>query len=258
MRTYSKFLLVPAVAALVNCNQPDTTGPDAGPSQASQKAPLKFDETPLLYPTIIGKGKPALGKAASTYYTFWAPSQIDWSDCNYQKLGMSGEYNCGTNYGYQINHAEATYSSRVAANPALMWQPVSGIKGLQNMVLLDNEQAESHLFPTRVPQYSRQPPYNQIGWYPIKVDLDYKVSSEANYDFLWINSTAANGSCNSPGVVHKMVSGIDSGHVSFTIPGECENPWIGIYYIKDYSVSSNGDYARIKNVSIWPMIPVGG
>lgn len=156
-----------------------------------------------------------------------------------------------------MGNYEATYFSRVASNPALMWQPVSGQRAIQSMVLLDNEQVESHFFPERVPRYRKQWPYDQNGWYDIQVELDYEVSSESGYDYLWVTSTASNSACNSPGVVRAMVSGINSGHVSFSIPGECENPWVGVYYIKDGSLSRNGDYGRVKNVNMWPMIPVG-
>lgn len=253
---------LPAVAflTLIGCNKVDNlTGDSTGNPETGKKAPLVFDESSILRPPAIGKSENApSAKTASTYYTFWAPSQIDWSDCSYQMAGTAGTYSCGTTSGYQTGHVEATYSSRVAANPSQIWQPVSGMKAIQNMVLLDNEQAESHLFPARVPRYSRTWPYNQIGWYPIRVDLDYEVSSESGWDYLWINSTASDNSCNSPGVVRAKVSGVQSGHVSFTIPGECENPWVGVYYIKDGSLSHNGDYGRVKNVSMWPEIPVGG
>ena len=48
-----------------------------------------------------------------------------------------------------------------------------------------------------------------------------------------------------------------SGKVSFNIPAECPNMWLGIYYIKDYSIARGGDYARIANVRIYANIPVG-
>jgi hypothetical protein len=53
------------------------------------------------------------------------------------------------------------------------------------------------------------------------------------------------------------VSGEQSGTVSFNIYTACGTGWLGIYYIKDYSVSSYGDYARIKNVRTYKNVTGG-
>jgi hypothetical protein len=56
--------------------------------------------------------------------------------------------------------------------------------------------------------------------------------------------------------VRTKLSGEQAGKVSFDIPAGCPTMWLGIYYIKDYSVSGGGDFARIQNVRIFANIPV--
>jgi hypothetical protein len=243
MHSHFKFLVAPAALILVHCNQIEPTAASASKNAASNKAPLVFDESVLLRPPAYNKDMGALAKTATTpYYVFSAPGQIDWSDCDAQVLDGEWNYPCGSS-PYLVHHTEATYSSRVAANPAAMWTAVPGMHAIQNRVLFDNEQAESHLFP---------PPMLKAGGglHNIIVDLDFEVSSEEGWDYLYITSTASDGSCNSPGVVREKVSGVQSGHVSFVIPAYCENPWVGVYYIKDGSLSAHGDYARVENVEI--------
>jgi hypothetical protein len=249
-----------SMLALVGCNTGEKVsgGPEAGPAEtpAASKPPLRFDESRLLYPptaapSLLPSGSGAaegrvqaapLAKTAATYYQFFIGSQI--SEADYKKVyeNSSLGFTCAS-YARPIFlcpdkiFTEATYSSRLAAKPESTWN-ING-DWVQTGYLLDNEQAEMHF------------QWNMAGarWdYDIKVE--YEVSSETGYDYLYINSTASDGSCNSPGVIRKKVSGQQSGTVYFRIPPACGTGWLGIYYIKDGSLRSFGDYARIKKIFI--------
>jgi hypothetical protein len=142
------------------------------------------------------------------------------------------------------NFFEATYSSRLAGAPESLW--TTNAEWLQTGGLLDNEQTEVHYY------------WQPTDYYDYHVDVEYQVSSEANYDYIWINSTSSDWRvCNSPGVVRTKQSGEKSDTVSFDIPADCRTMWLGIYYIKDYSVAGGNDFARIKNVRIYAKMPVG-
>ena len=64
------------------------------------------------------------------------------------------------------------------------------------------------------------------------------------------------GNPNNPGVVRKRLSGQQSGVAIFDIPGNCSAPWLGIYYIKDSSVSKYGDYAGKSGISTLNQTPL--
>lgn len=215
------------------------------------KPPLNFDESTLHPPTaqilnslMQGQSSPGgitthartLAESAPAYYTYSNGNGIGNADFNlaYNPIWWGPEYNTQVN-----SFIEATYSSRLSSRPEDLWIPNGG--WLQSGLLRDNEQAEQHFIWIRG---------------ACRIEVDYEVSSEENYDYLWICSTASDGSCNNPGVVRKKVSGQQSGRVTFTIDkSNCSFLWLGIYYIKDSSVSKYGDYARIKKVTVYLNIP---
>jgi hypothetical protein len=257
MRSKMKILMLPAILAFFNCNHIETTQP-SGKTGDSNKPPLVFDESTILHPPGTAMPK-ALGKTASTYYSYSIGNGLTQADLNKACYASGGWPNDCLLYPVWVNgvlkniitapygaFSENTYSGNFSSNPENLW--VSNGAWLQSGVLLDNEQAEQHYTVT-----DHTWPNNSFSQYHIS--LDYEVSSESNFDYLWINSTSTS-SCNNPGQVHKYVSGQQSGSVSFYVPRSCGTIWLGIYYIKDYSVSSNGDYARIKNLKIEPAYPV--
>jgi hypothetical protein len=187
----------------------------------------------------LGDGK--IEVKSAPYYVFGIGNGISNSDYTNARA-PDGYY--GTEPKFPPNNFfEATYSSRAAGAPENLW--TTNGAWLQSGGLLDSEQTEVHYYWQ----------HNDIWGY--HVDVDYQVSSEANYDYLWINSTSSDGNCNNPGVVRKKVSGEQSGKVSFDIPAFCPNMWLGVYYIKDSSWIGGGDFARIKNVRIYANIPDG-
>jgi hypothetical protein len=234
--------------AIVGCEQAANVA--AGPDQAanSSKPPLVFDEGSILYPMRNSQSyEKALAKTAVTYYTYFIGSGISSSDYqflypNYASAVTSGGYYPDFRAAGNA-FVEATYSSRFNGAAEGMWAQ-NGV-WLQTGTLYDNEQAEIHF------------QWTEAGDYDYSVQVDYEVSSESNYDYLWINGTTQGAGCNSPGSVYKKVSGVASGTAYFQVPRNCGMGWLGIYYIKDGSVSSNGDYARVKQVKIQKLIPVG-
>lgn len=225
--------------------------------EQADKPPLVFDDSSVLYPpsvevttTTARRNQPADGLALqpralpldlATYYTFGIGSGISSNDLTFlQKpggLGVDINFTAAGN-----SFLEATYSSRLANAPEKLWAP-NGV-WMQAAAMLDSEQTEIHF------NWQMTPGYYQV-------DLDWAVNSELNYDYLWINSTSS-ANCNSPGIVHRKVSGTNqSGSASFQIPGDCGRGWVGIYYIKDGSVTASGEYARIKNVRIQRLGTVG-
>lgn len=242
--------------ALVGCNTGEKVSgaPETGSAgnTAVSKPPLQFDESTILYPHVTatmklrtGEGPvqaAPLAKTAATAYRFFMGSQI--SEADYRKAylfstpGFSCESYARPNFLCPGKvFTEATNSSRVAANPESTWT-ING-DWVQSGYLLDYEHAEMDF------------QWNMAGarW-DYDINIEYEVSSETGYDYLYINSTASDGSCNSPGVIRKKVSGQQSGSVSFRIPPACGMGWVGIYYIKDGSLRRFGDYARIKRVFI--------
>jgi hypothetical protein len=243
-------LFVLMAVPFAGCGLPDGEQPD--------KPPLIFDDSSVLYPppievttsTVRRNQQPVDGLALqpralpldlATYHVFGIGSGISGNDLTFlQKPGGAGIDINFTAAGNSF--LEATYSSRLASTPEKLWAP-SGV-WMQAAAMLDSEQTEIHF------NWQMTPGYYQV-------DLDWAVNSELNYDYLWINSTSF-ANCNKPGIVHHKVSGINqSGSASFQIPGDCGRGWVGIYYIKDGSVTAPGEYARIKNVRIQRLIPVG-
>lgn len=228
-------LAAAAIASLLACDQPavtqtGSTEREPEKTAASPKKPLVFDASKILVPPAKpgSEGNPALAKSASTYYTFWAGNQITWDDYNHL---------CPSGCGAIGSMAEATYAGRFTAYPDDMWFRDHDYR-LSSRQLYDNEQAELHFF---IPTGSGTPG----GFNTRYVSLGWDVSSEAGYDKLYITSTASDGSCNSPGVIRQMASGEASGTLSFSVPGNCGQIWVGVYYIKDYSVSSGNDRVRV-------------
>jgi hypothetical protein len=259
MKEYFKILILPAALIVANCNQGEITQPQE--QKTSGKAPFSFDESKILVPPSMKSRVPTSGinnaplaKTASTYYQYgigWGISQADLdqdckdgSNCLLYKVNVNGVWKNIITAPYG-NFIEATYSDRFSSNPENLW--VANGDWEQSGILLDNEQTEQHFLVT-----DHVWPNDNFSVY--EVSMDYDVSSESGYDWLWINSTASNSSCNSPGVVRAKVSGTltQTGHVYFQIPRSCGTIWVGVYYIKDGSVSSNGDWARIRHLMIQP------
>lgn len=228
-----------------------------GPAEEPAKPPLAVDETALTTPPVIrvvtstgasnqvGRGVRAAA-AGTQYRVFGIGSGISGADLGFVQKPGGSSFN--VNFTAPGNSfTEATYSERVAANPEAMWAP-NGV-WLQSGSLLDSEQAEIHFvwdMTTGGGNFDRY-----------RVELDYEVASEEGFDFLWINSTSP-GNCNSPGMVHKKVSGdVREKYLTFQIYRSCRTGWVGIYYIKDGSLARNGDYARIRNVKIYGDVPPG-
>lgn len=255
------------MVAFAGCTNIEGVSDGHAENSPSSKPPLEFDESSILVPpdiaSIRAKFKSrvaedqialkALPKAASTHYTYGIGNGLSSAD---YELVYPSHSNSNTNCLKVFpnnpsfvgcagnNFLEATYSSRFNSYPEQLW--VHNGNWLQSGDLNDNEQAEIHFT------------WDMTGGAPAYwVEVDYEVSSEANYDYLWINSTGIPGVCNNPGVVRRKVAGQESGTVSFSIYRDCGTAWVGIYYIKDYSVSQYGDYGRIKNVRITSQWPTG-
>ena len=266
MRSYLKFLMLPAVLALANCNQTEPVKSGSELAGGSNKAPLAFDESTILRPPGNLTNPMALGKTASTYYQFSIGNGLTNSDLNQtciagvpvwpNKCGIPTYYN-GSQWVPLIpspggSFFEATYSDRLAGIPDSMW--FSSGNWLKAAAILDNEQVEQHYIVTNTAPYTRT--NHSEKW---MISLDYSVNSEANYDYLWINSTADYPSCNNPGVVRAKIAGAQkSGHVSFIVSEGCPTVWLGIYFIKDGSVTVANEAAQIQNLLIQPYLPTGG
>jgi len=261
-------LALPALMALVNCNQTEN-GSAAAVSGPGSKPPLVFDESKLVPPDIEAirarqaksateeTGIQPLAKSAAGSigsYTFGIGTGVTSGDLAYEMVdGSEGEGRFLGPYKNPGNDwIEATNSSRFNLTqpngtwPEALWVPYSPWQN--SGVLLDNESSEQHFFintTTNANAWCR----TRLPW---QVDLDYKVSSESGWDMMWIKST---GTCGDAGVVRLKISGEQTGHLSFQLPDGCSNAWVGIYYIKDGSLARGSDRASIKNVAIRPMIP---
>lgn len=262
MKFDAKLLLVPAILALANCNQTEPSRPESTHDAASGKPPLVFDESSILTPPAEITGSPSSPKglqkaAAGQYYTFGIgngltsadlnqacrPDAPGFSYCNLPKYVVGNTaYNLFPSAGGL--YFQATYSARLAANPENMW--VANGYWLQANQMLDNEQAEIHYYATNASPYSGTGPSD---W---SIEVEYEINTELNYDYLWINGTTAGAGCNSPGSVHKKVSGTASGTVIVVVPysANCSSIWLGIYYIKDYSVTAPGEYVRVRRAKV--------
>jgi hypothetical protein len=249
MKISGKTILIPAIMAFLNCNQGQQDPVSSVPGKGSSgKAPLVIDESKLLIaPDVKNHASAALGKSASTYYTYVIGSGLNTGDLTYMMAdSYQGEmYFIGPNAISGTYHLQATYSSRFTAYPENLWTASSPYQ--VSAPLSDYEQVEQHWFVNTTTDASRQCGTLRQ-W---AVTIDYKVSSEANYDWLYINSTG--NTCGDVGVIRKKVSGEDQGSVSFTLPANCPNAWVGAYYIKDGSLASGTDQGMIKNVRMAPM-----
>jgi hypothetical protein len=239
MKVLKGALAAAAIVSLVACEQPGVTQApkeqNGESTSASPKKPLEFDVSKILYPPADPgyNLNPALAKSAATYYTFPLSSPSTLDDYNYLcQLG------CGN-----INSVvEATYSGRFTAYPENLWYITHGLR-LTAGPITDNEQTEIHFF---IPTGTGTPG----GFNTRYVTLSYEVNTEANYDKVYINSTASNGSCNSPGVVRSVLSGYTQGTATFSVPGNCGQIWVGVYYIKDISLTAPGEVVNIRNFSV--------
>jgi hypothetical protein len=259
---FKKAVPLGMVLAFAGCGNLDGVTDGQAENAGSSKPPLEFDEASILVPPDLNSirdrfrsrvtedqtAPKALPKAAANYYTFGMHTGMNTNDYQavYNKFGNA---HCPGDHDYrypafwycpQNTFIQATYSSRFTSNQDGMWLGI-GIPqgpGLQSAYLADNEQVEMHFT------------WDMRGMKDFQVTVKYEVGSEANYDYLWINSTGSSGTCNSPGVVRKKVSGVEANTISFTIPSSCGTGWVGIYYIKDGSLSRNGDFVRIHNVEI--------
>jgi hypothetical protein len=182
---------------------------------------------------------------AGPYYTFGIGSGISSSDL-LKVMDNSESYFVGPYAVAGNSYLQATYSERFTKYPEALWS--QNLEWLRSAGLFDGEQTEQHWFVnTAAPMICGR---TATTW---SVRMDYEVSSEPSWDWLWINSTGSK--CGDAGVVHKRVSGSEAGSVSFKLPAGCSAAWIGVYYIKDGSLAGGQDMGRVKNVSITPDIP---
>jgi hypothetical protein len=251
------------VLSLAGCNHSDPVSEPNAPSNHSasgntsvssnpaSKPHAQFDTnsilTPKFKPLDLGTPQVLRKTSSATYYLYTIGSGISSADKNLARAS-SGYYGPEPVFNSTGNtFYEATYSSRLAADPENnLWVPDG--TWLRSGSMTDNEQTEVH--------YYFDMSQGGSGFSSYHVEVQYDISTEANYDWVYINSTSPSN-CNSPGMIRKQISGTQSGTVGFDIPRSCGMGWLGIYYIKDYSVSSNPDYVRIKNVRIYGLVPVG-
>lgn len=239
MKVLKGALTAAAIVSLVACEQSGVTqapkDQNGESTSASPKKPLEFDVSKILYPPANpgDKGNRALAKTAA-YHTYplshWATSD----DYNY--FCSSG--GCGA----ISSVVEATYASRFTAYPQDLWFPNHGPR-LTTGPIDHNEQTEIHFW---VPTGSGTPG----GFNTRYVSLGWEVSTEAGWDKFYITSTASDGSCNSPGVIREIVSGEANSTTSFSVPGNCGQIWIGVYYIKDGSLIGGSDRVNIHSFSV--------
>jgi len=269
MKNAALVLLSVGITAGLGCGNPDSQGEDSAQAGASEKEPPVLDEEtvrPAVLHVLRSRGSlerapgtfaplgetprapfpgPGGGPYASPYYTFTIGNGISGADLDL--VQVPGGYGPDVDFTAAGNaFVEATYSSRFNDDAEILWVPNGA--WLQSGDLSDNEQAEVHFVWDMTAGGG--------GFNRYWVEMEYEVSSEENYDFLWINSTS-DSNCNSPGVVHERLAGQHAGKVGFEIFSHCITGWVGVYFIKDYSVSRYGDYGRIKNVKIYGRIPVG-
>jgi hypothetical protein len=228
------------VLALLGCDQIVKGTDGKGNNTKAIKAPLEGMDNGALHKT-----------SAATYYTFGIGSGLTNVDLNQALLpsGFMNKYLVGGIWKPVIpspggTFIEATYSSRLAGTPENMW--VSNAGWLQSGTVLDNEQIEQHYNIINAAPYTGSP--SSRAW---AISFDYAINTEADFDYFWVNSTGLFPACNSPGIVREKISGLNkTGRISFTIEKGCSNPWLGLYYIKDGSVTVANEYVRIKNLSI--------
>jgi hypothetical protein len=237
-----------SLLALAGCDRTDTGAGLTSENGKAGKPPLVFDASKLLYPPAFAKETAVAAKtAAGTYYTYTIGGGLTSADKERARATIG--FN-GTEVLFPSAKSvftEATYSWRLSRDPEKnLWVPEPAGTWLRTGAMHDTAQTEIH--------YQWKSAYETALY---QVDIEFEVGSEQYYDFFWINSTGNYPACNNPGVTRKMISGVASGKVSFTLSGGCPDLWVGIYYVKDFTVSQNGDFARIKNVKIFNMATTG-